>query len=303
MIREFYRPRNVEEALALRKQGGVFLAGGTQINRNTGGISAGLASGITGTEAEGGIYPGLPDPGPEMEAIYLEPLGLKGVEPAGPAGPTGTASLAGGFLIGALTTLQELADDSRLPRALRQAAGFIPSRSVRNMATLGGNIAAAQPDSYLIPVLLALDARLHTAGGRGIPVMTLEEYLARPGEELIIQAEIPPAAGVCLAVKESRSHVAPPYVSAGVRILLEGGKVTQARLALGCGCLGPMAARLREVESWLEGQPLPELEELESRIRRLISPPGDIWGSREYKIRVNAALTARAVLIAAAGEV
>jgi len=294
MIREFYRPRNVEEALALRKQGGVFLAGGTQINRNTGGISAGLAAGIAGKEAEGGIYPGLPDPGPDMEAIYLEPLGLKGVEPAGSAG---------GFLVGALTTLQELADEVRLPRALRQAAGFIPSRSVRNMATLGGNIAAAQPDSYLIPVLLALDARLHTAGGRGIPVMTLEEYLARPGEELILKVEIPPTAGVCLAVKESRSHVAPPYVSAGVRILLEGGKVTEARLALGCGCLGPIAARVREVESWLEGQPLPEQEELESRIRRLISPPGDIWGSREYKIRVNAALTARAVLIAAAGEV
>ncbi len=47
-----------------------------------------------------------------------------------------------------------------LYEVLKKAAGFIASRNIRNMATLGGNIAANRPDSYIIPCLMALKAEL-----------------------------------------------------------------------------------------------------------------------------------------------
>ena len=54
-----------------------------------------------------------------------------------------------------MTTLQEIADSGFVPVALKDSAGFIPTRSVRNIATIGGNAGAKRADSYVIPALIA----------------------------------------------------------------------------------------------------------------------------------------------------
>ena len=150
MERNFYRPDNREEALKLHAEGGIFLAGGTEINR--------------GWPGDGGL-PGIPGGSfsAEEDLIYLEDLGLKGIR-----------SEAGSIFIGACVTLQEIGDNTGLPGWLRKAAGFLPSRNVRNMATLGGNIAAGRSNSVLLPGLLAADVRIHMAGS---VMLTAESYL------------------------------------------------------------------------------------------------------------------------------
>ena len=64
-----------------------------------------------------------------------------------------------GFLtIGSMCTFQQLIESEAVPAYLKEAARFMASRTKRNMATIGGNIAAARSDSYLIPALHAAGA-------------------------------------------------------------------------------------------------------------------------------------------------
>lgn len=127
----FFRPETKEEALKLlgTQDGAVFFAGGTEIERLNGGVSA-------------------------SALVSLEKLGLKGVAHEG-----------GDLAIGAMTTFTEALASPLVPEGLKQALRFMGSLPKRNMATIGGNIARGEGDSYLVPTLVAFHARLVLATG------------------------------------------------------------------------------------------------------------------------------------------
>ncbi|MDA3833664.1 MAG: FAD binding domain-containing protein, partial [Spirochaetales bacterium] len=132
MIEEILRFNSLKELLKTRKdnkKNSLFLAGGTEINR------------LNGTGS-----------GAKFLGMSLEGLGLNRIE-----------KKDNGVHIGAMVTLQQLIDDPRIPEYLKVAAGFAGSRTLRNMATLGGNVGALRDDSYLVPTLIAAKARLITA--------------------------------------------------------------------------------------------------------------------------------------------
>ncbi len=268
MITEYRRPRNVAEAVALKGDGFVFLAGGTQINN----------AGARRLQTSGQDH---------IRIASLDALDLSGI--------SFDAAGDGRWIIGAGTTLQELADNGEIPRSLCDAASFIPTRSVRNIATIGGNIGAKRSDSYIIPVLLALDAVAETSEGS----MPVEEYVSGDHDALILRVVVPPVRGVCRAVKESRSHIALPVVSGAVRVENEGNTIVAARVAL--GCVAPRPVRLPAVEEYLKTVD-PEARDRSGAIRRVeeliagaIRPEGDFLGSVEYKRYVNSVVVADCV--------
>ncbi|MBI9103139.1 MAG: FAD binding domain-containing protein [Spirochaetales bacterium] len=259
MINHFYRPGSVDEALSLHSRGGVFLAGGTEINR--------------GRKGDGSL-PGIPDRGGEIDAIYLADLGLSGIRKEG-----------GAFFIGACTSLQDIADSPELPAWIRTAAGFIPSRNIRNMATIGGNIGAGRWNSVILPGLLAAGGVLHMAGGK---TLAPGSYLESPSEAgLILEIELPDFPGVCRTLKEARSHLAVPVVTAGVYLEIADGKVSKVRIGAGCGCTGSLPGRLTGLEDKLTGEPLPQREALINLIKNEVNPSSDPQGSAEYRKQVN----------------
>lgn len=74
------------------------------------------------------------------------------------------------WCIGATTTFREIAASRRIQRAfpaLAAAAAEIGAWQIQSRATLGGNIANASPAGDSLPVLLALDATVVTAGPNG----------------------------------------------------------------------------------------------------------------------------------------
>ncbi len=263
MITDFKRPTSVEEALTLQKDGYLFLAGGTQINNGAARHRR-----------------------PAVERVAsLDALNLGGIQTTAQstAGSTG-----GGCTVGAMITLQELADNRDVPVALSRAAAFIPTRSVRNVATIGGNVGARRPDSYIIPALIALDAVAVTTDGQ-VPV---EQYVTEKMKNLILRFQIPPVQGICHAVKESRSHIALPVVSAAVRLVITDGKIGDARVAV--GCVAPQTVRLPQIEKllptrdgsyWIEPAGKTELE---AALAVSVTPAEDFLGSREYKTYINA---------------
>ncbi|MDN3675954.1 FAD binding domain-containing protein [Flavobacterium paronense] len=78
-----------------------------------------------------------------------------------------------------------------------EALGFVYSRHVRNQSTIGGEIAARQEESVLLPVLLALDAELVFGNGE---TLSIEDYLACPCDRLLTE----------IIIKESVSHLCDP---------------------------------------------------------------------------------------------
>jgi len=249
MIKEFKRASTVEEAVRLSEDGYVILAGGTQVN-NT-------------------LYRKW---GKDIEKVVsIDDLKLEGIR-----------NEQNKLIIGSMTTLQDLADSEIIPEALVMAAQFIPTRSIRNIATIGGNIGAGRRDSYIIPALIALEGEVLLAGGKKVKV---EDYLAKKSDYLITEIHLPVIKGITRAIKESRSHLALPVVSAAVSISSEKGKIT--RIIIAAGCINKGCVRLSEVEKAVLDGKLTNDTELEDAIARNISPESDILGSSTYKTYIN----------------
>ena len=116
---------SVEEALAAKNGASAFLAGGTEINR--------LRSSVTAEK---------------LISIKKLPA-LRGI-----------AEEDGFIRIGAATTFQEAVDSPLVPGYFKEACRLMASRTKRNMATVGGNIALLRDDSYILPCLIAAKATL-----------------------------------------------------------------------------------------------------------------------------------------------
>lgn len=258
---KYFRPTNVTEAFEAMKDqpDAVFLAGGTQVNRAP--LDCGRpASVIDIREAVSG---GLVQEGTDV-------------------------------VIGAMASLQEIVDSEAVPAPLREAAGFIPTRSIRNQATIGGNIAAGRSDSYLIPALIALSGTVRTADGN----ISVEEYVRDGHRELIIDVHVPLPVGPCVVVKESRSHVALPVVSAAVSMV--PGEASSdgvpSGVCIAVGCVASKTVRLTAVEEGIVSGLLKNRDDIEAAIRAEIRPETDILGSAEYKTYINGVVVADAVI-------
>ncbi len=73
---------------------------------------------------------------------------------------------------------------------LRRAASFEGPVNLRNMATVGGCVAAAEPDSELYAALLALDARVTLRDADGERTISLADFQG-PGRGLILTVHLP----------------------------------------------------------------------------------------------------------------
>ena len=257
MIKEFKRANTIDEAVKLSQEGYVFLAGGTQVNNTP-----------------------FKKWGKKIEKVVsLDSLKL------------GKINMNGKTLeIGSMVTLQSLADSSAVPKPLREAAGFIPTRSVRNIATIGGNVGAGRPDSYIIPALIAYEAEAELFNGKRISV---EKYVLEGDNSLILKFHLPLDGGVVIALKESRSQLALPVVSAAVSIAGGKGKISNVILAL--GCVSPKCIRLSDLEKKLIDGTIDDDPALEDSIARLVTPKQDILGSSAYKTYINSVRVADAI--------
>src|SRR5204862_6388970 len=119
-------------------------------------------------------------------------------------GLTGVREAQGALLVGALTTHAAMAASelvrAKLPMAA-EAASQIGDPQVRNLGTIGGSLAHADPSADWPAVLTALDATVVVAGPRGERTMKVEELIVgplttalQPGEILTqVRVALPPA--------------------------------------------------------------------------------------------------------------
>jgi carbon-monoxide dehydrogenase medium subunit len=187
---------------------------------------------------------------------------------------TGIHETGGWIIIGAAVTHTTLVESPMLAQAatcLVESCGVIGGPQVRNVATLGGNVAHGLPAGDGTLSLVALDAEAEIAGrpthddGRAWrewrPVETL---FKGPGKstvdqtrELIVRFRFKPAgAGEASAFKRIMrpQGVALPILGMATWLRVNGELVETARIALGPA--GPTPMRARQAEDFLRGKPI-----------------------------------------------
>lgn len=219
----------------------------------------------------------------------------------------------GGWRIGALTTISDLAAFATKHPALRalvDSAWLFGGRQVRNMCTVGGNICKASPGADMAPPLLCLDAELQLSGPDGERSTPLDGFLVGPDQTAIRPAEVlteiivpplPPRTGTAFFKVMRRRAMDCSIVAAAARITLadDGQTVVEARVAL--GAVAPNPFRVNQAEALLVGNTLsPDLlREAAMAARDVSSPISDVRASADYRRMLVKTLVERAVSQAA----
>lgn len=203
--------------------------------------------------------------------------------------------------IGSTLPLSEVETDprvrSRLP-GLAEAVGAVGSLALRHRATLGGNVGRAAPASDLLPILLALDARVRIVAAQGTRTVPLDDLLVgsrRTGlarGELIESITVPRTVPCAYLWQRVRPANDISQVGVAVAAPARGGGW---RVAL--GGVPPRPVRLKEAEAALASRDPTDLEvELAARYASEHAPfVTDRRATEAYRRRLVGTLVRQAV--------
>jgi len=275
-IKTLERPKSPEEAVrvfAEAEGGGLYVAGGTIV---------------------------MPAASPNLNYLVdLTGTGLSYIrEASGEAGRE--------IAIGAMTRVAELATDPLIGGAagglLRHAALAVATHTVRNRATVGGNLIVAGFPTDLPTALLALDASVVVQDAEGRRLVELEAFYERRSEvfrkgDLVVEIRVPlldtRPSGAFEKIGRKRVDVA--VVNCAVRLERSGARKRSARVAL--GGIGPSPVRLRSAEAILDGGGAGPgvFAEAAGLAAAELDPRSDHRASGDYRRKVAAVLVRRAL--------
>ena len=212
----------------------------------------------------------------------------------------------GHLAIGAMTREVALEESSlvqsRFP-ILADAARVIADPVVRNRATVGGNIAHADPANDHPAVMLAYNAEVIALGPKGTRVIPIDKFFvdlfenALSDDEILTEIRIPtPGANSGGAYVKMERKVGDYAISAiAVKLTLNGNTCTSARIGL--TNVSPAPMRAKNAEQALAGQALTDevIEAAGVAAAAECDPSPDLRGSAEYKRDITRVLTKRAI--------
>ena len=224
-IKTYHRPQTLPDALSLLAQPG----------------AAPLAGGL-------GLIPANAD---THTVVDLQALGLDTIETANDR-----------LTLGAMTRLQDLVDSDLVPAGLRQAAHRAGPNTFRNMATLGGILAAGDWETEFLAALLVFDTHVTLATPDQDHTLPLPDFLANRSaylaNALIIECSLA-ADGATAAAQVARTPADTPIVAAVARKTDDGA----LHLALSGVALTPILVAPDQLDA--------------------LTPPADFRGSADYR--------------------
>jgi aerobic carbon-monoxide dehydrogenase medium subunit len=217
-----------------------------------------------------------------------------------------TASPDGGLVIGALTPLSDVersAEVARRAGVIVRAMRRLSNVRVRNVATIGGNLAHGDPHMDLPPVLMALDASIKVVSAAGSHMLKVENLFAGYYEtvlkrdELIFELHVPPQGKRRAAYMKCTTGSADDWPALGVAVSFEadGKAVLAPRVVVSAAT--EKAIRLKGAESALEGATIDDavLARAGDAAADEAETVSDVRGSAPYKRELIRVYVRRAV--------
>jgi xanthine dehydrogenase small subunit len=169
---------------------------------------------------------------------------------------------------------------------------LIASETVRNMATVAGNIVNASPIGDMSVILLALNAEVTIAGAgleRSVPLkdfflsykkldLTKEEFV----KSIVFDYQTEPILFNFEKVSK-RTHLDIASVNSAIRLTMKGQDISECYLS--AGGVSPVPLFLRKTSEFLSCKPVTSEIVLRANdiMQEEISPISDVRGSVEYK--------------------
>jgi carbon-monoxide dehydrogenase medium subunit len=218
----------------------------------------------------------------------------------------------GGHLaIGAMTHEADI-DKSQLVqtkyRLLAETAKVIADPLVRNLATVGGNLAHADPANDHPATMLAYGAKLVAVGPGGERTIAIDDFFVDLFENSLSDNEIlkeiripsPPAGSGGAYIKIERK--VGDYAVAGVAVQLTASGDTCTSIRIGLTNVSPKPIRATGAEAALAGKALTDdnIRAAGQAAAQDCDPSSDLRGSEEYKRDLVRVITMRAIRAAAA---
>jgi carbon-monoxide dehydrogenase medium subunit len=225
-------------------------------------------------------------------------------------GLSGIKEEGGMLVIGAMATHYAIESSpvvkSKCP-VLAQTAAMIGDPMVRNMGTIGGSLAHADPAADYPAAIIALGAEMVAEGPKGKRSIKADDFFkgllttALGPDEVLTEVRVPvcgPAVG-CAYLKFP--HPASRFAVVGVAAVLtmEGGKVSKA--GIGITGAGTKAVRAKGVEAALMGKALDaaSIQAAAEKAAEGVDVQADLQGSVEYKQHLLKVFAKRAIEAAA----
>ncbi|MBW2609961.1 MAG: xanthine dehydrogenase family protein subunit M [Deltaproteobacteria bacterium] len=214
-----------------------------------------------------------------------------------------------GITIGAGTTLVKIEESEALSvepyRILREATRLLATPTIRNTATIGGNICNASPAVDLPPALMVLDAKVIISGLEGtreIPIADFFEGVKKTvlsDDEFMVEVKIPAfpenTGASFQKLRHHQTSIDIAIVNAAARLSFAGDTVKEAKVAMGSVAATPIYSK--KAEEILKGKILDV--DIVKRAAEAASgeakPIDDIRASAGYRKRMVTVLVERAL--------
>ena len=205
--------------------------------------------------------------------------------------------------IGAMTKVREVELSEHIQKhhtALAEGASEIGSIQIRNLATIGGNIAHASPAADTVAGLLVVDAQVDIAGADGERTVPINELFTGPGQTVLKPGEIitqfrlsSPASGSHYIKHKIREVMDLAFIGVASAVNLQNGVIKEARIGL--AAVAPTPIRATEAENLLKEKiPTPELlQQAGEAAAAATSPISDLRCSAEHRREMVEVLTRR----------
>jgi carbon-monoxide dehydrogenase medium subunit len=211
--------------------------------------------------------------------------------------------------IGSLTRESDLdrseAVQTKYP-ILHDTTSVIADPLVRNMATVGGNLAHGDPANDHPATMLALGAEVIAVGSGGERVIPVSDFFEGPLATALEQGEIlteirvpaqPEGSGGAYLKLERKVG---DYATAGVAAVITVSDGVCQQAAIGLTNAGPIPVKANSAESFLVGKKLDDeaIREAARLASEEAQPSADLRGSEEYKRDMVRVIAGRALHMA-----
>lgn len=241
--RPYLFPETAEEAVRLKKENPeyIYIAGGTQINSMHG-----------NQECEG--------------FISLSETGLSEIDKT---------------VIGSMATLQEIIETGDIHPGIKESALHLANRNIRNIATIGGNIASGKSSSDMAVSLLALNAELSVKTSAGEKTVSMADFIKKPSG-LITKIVVPDNSIKLFQRRYSRTGNDIATVKIVIGYKEEQGKISEVRVAV--GSVAAKVILLKKVSKLMEGYfPGKDFSIIIETALEEVKPIDDLRASAEYR--------------------